>query len=186
MPADHRPDRTWATPSGPPRRQAGLMLETRVAVRTLAAAAWLAALAGCQRPAPTPPPPPPFNMAISLHELMTEVIDPNTDVVWAASGVMVDLHGEHDLSPKTDAAWTKVRDAAAVVVEGGNMLLLPDRIRPGKTWVRQAQALSTLGLAAMKAADEKDKDAMLRIGGDIHDVCEECHRVYVLGEPPKP
>jgi hypothetical protein len=147
------------------------------------AVATLAALAACQRPMPAPPP---FNTSLGLHDLMTHVIDPNTDAVWAASGVVVDLHGEHDLSPRTGAAWAKVHDAAAVVAESGNLLLLPGRARPGKTWIRQAQALSALGLAAMKAADAKDKAAMLRIGGDIHDACEECHRVYVLGETPKP
>ena len=157
-------------------------------VRTIAAAAavCLAGLAACQKPAPAAPPPPPFNTTIPLHDLMVHVVDPSTDVVWAASGIVVDLHGEHDLSPKTDAAWAKVHDAAAVVAESGNLLLLPGRVRQGKTWTGQAQKLSALGLAAMAAADAKDKGAMLRIGGDIHDACEECHRVYVLGEAPKP
>jgi hypothetical protein len=154
--------------------------------RVAIVAACLAGLAACQKPAPAPPPPPPFNTTISLHDLMEHVIDPSTDVVWAASGVVVDMRGEHDLSPKTDAAWARVHDAAMVVAESGNLLLLPGRLRPGKTWTIQAQKLSALGLEAMKAADEKDKGAMLRIGGDIHDVCEECHRVYVLGEAPKP
>ena len=158
----------------------------RDVVRLVAAAACLASLAACHQPAPATPPGPPFNTTIPLHDLMVHVIDPNTDVVWAASGVVVDMQGEHDLSPKTDAAWAKVHDAASVVAESGNLLLLPGRIRPGKTWTREAQTLSALGLAAMKATDEKDKGAMLRIGGDIHDACEECHRVYVLGEAPKP
>ena len=144
-------------------------------------------LAGCQKPTPPPPPPPPrFNTSVGLHDLMEHVIDPATDIVWAASGVMVDMKGEHDLSPQTPQAWAKVHDAAMVVAESGNLLLLPGRIRDGKTWTGQAGKLSALGLAAIKAADDKDKAAMLRIGGDIHDACEECHRVYVLGEPPKP
>ena len=144
----------------------------------------LLGLAACHGAAP--PAPSPFNTAIPLHDLMEHVIDPATDIVWGASGVMVDFEGEHDLSPKTDAEWAKVRDAAMVVAEGGNLLLLPGRAREGKTWTRQAQTLSALGLEAMKAASAHDKDAMLRIGGDIHDACEECHRVYVLGEAPKP
>jgi hypothetical protein len=154
--------------------------------RVIAAVACLAGLASCQKSTPPPPPPPPFDTTVSLHDLMEHVIDPNTDVVWAASGVMVDMRGEHDLSPKTDAAWAKVRDAATVVAESGNLLLLPGRLRPGKTWTGQAGKLSLLGLAAVKAAEDRDKGAMLRIGGDIHDACEECHRVYVLGEAPKP
>ena len=154
--------------------------------RLMVLMAGMASLAGCHKPATAPPPPPPYNTSIGLHDLMEHVIDPNTDLVWAASGVMVDMRGEHDLSPKTDAAWARVHDAAAVVAESGNLLLLPGRLRAGTTWTGQAWKLSSLGLAAMKAADAKDKGAMLRIGGDIHDACEECHRVYVLGEAPKP
>ena len=156
--------------------------------RDLIVAAGLILFAGCQRAAPPPVAAPPvvFNTTIPLRDLMEHMIDPATDVVWAASGTMVDFKGEHDLAPKTDAEWARVHDAAMVVAEGGNLLLLPGRIRPGVTWTRQAGRLSTLGLEAMKAADARDKAAMLRIGGDIHDACEECHRVYVLGEPPKP
>lgn len=152
--------------------------------------AGLASLAACQKP--TPPAPaahratPPFNTTLSLHDLMEHVIDPATDIVWGASGIMVDMKGEHDLSPKTPQGWAVVRDAAALVAESGNLLLLPGRVRDGKTWTGQAGRISTLGLAAMKAADEKDKDALLRIGGHLHDACEECHRVYVLGEPARP
>ena len=152
-------------------------------IRPMVLSGCLLGLAACQKPTP---PPPTFNTSLSLHDLMEHVIDPSTDIVWAASGVMVDMQGEHDLSPKTPEAWAGVHDAAAVVAESGNLLLLPGRLRPGVTWIRQAAKLSNLGLAAMKAADAKDKDAMLRIGGDIHDACEECHRVYVLGEAPKP
>jgi hypothetical protein len=163
------------------------MREPSILAICLAGLVGLTELAGCQKPAPPPPPPPPpFNTTIGLHDLMEHVIDPATDIVWAASGVMVDMKGEHDLSPQTPQAWAKVHDAAMVVAESGNLLLLPGRIRDGKTWTGQAGKLSALGLAAIKAADDKDKGAMLRIGGDIHDACEECHRVYVLGEPPKP
>src|SRR5579862_5656318 len=123
----------------------------------VAAGLALTGLAGCQKPPLPAPPPPPYNTTIGLHDLMEHVIDPSTDVVWAASGVMVDFQGEHDLSPKTPEAWAKVHDAAAVVAESGNLLLLPGRLRDGKTWLRQAGKLSTLGLEAMKAADTKDK-----------------------------
>ena len=154
------------------------------------ALATLALLAGCQQPKPAAqvpaPAPPPFDVSIPLHELMEHVLEPQTDIVWSASGVVVDFKGEHDISPKTDEAWAKVHDAAMVVAESGNLLLLPGRAREGKTWTQQAQSLTRLGLEAMKASDAKDKDAMLRIGGDLHDACEECHRVYVLGEKPKP
>ena len=157
-----------------------------MSTRGIIMAAALTCLAACGRPPPAAPPPPPFNLGIGLHDLMEHVIDPATDVVWAASGTMVDFKGEHDLSPKTAAAWARTHDAAMVVAESGNLLLLPGRVRSGETWTGQARKLSSLGLEAVKAADTRDKAAILRIGGDIHDACEECHRVYVLGEAPKP
>jgi hypothetical protein len=156
-----------------------------MAARWIAIAAALGCLAGCSRSAPLEPSPP-YNTSISLHGLMENVLDPTADVVWGASGTMVDFEGEHDLSPRTDDAWARVHDSAVLLAESGNLLLLPGRLQPGKTWTGQAQKLSLLGIEAMRAADARDKAALLRIGGDIHDACEECHRVYVLGEPPKP
>lgn len=156
-----------------------------MAARWIAVAAALACLAGCSRSAP-PEPPPPYNTSIDLQDLMEHVFDPTAEVVWGASGTMVDFEGEHDLSSRTEDAWAKVHDGAMLLAESGNLLLLPGRLQPGKAWTAQAQKLSMLGIEAMRAVDARDKAALLRIGGDIHDACEECHRVYVLGEPPKP
>jgi hypothetical protein len=156
-----------------------------MAARWIVMAAALGCLAGCSRSTP-PEPSQPYDTSIKLRDLMEHVMDPTADVVWGASGTMVDFEGEHDLSPKTDDDWAKVHDSAMLLVESGNLLLLPGRLQPGKTWTGQAQKLSMLGIEAMRAADARDKAALLRIGGDIHDACEECHRVYVLGEPPKP
>ena len=144
----------------------------------------LGCLAGCSGSTP-PEPAPPYNIGITMQDLMEHVIEPTADVVWGAAGTMVDFAGEHDLGPRNDDEWEKVRDGAMLLVESGNLLLLPGRLQPGKTWTGQAQKLSMLGSDAMRAADARDKAALLRIGGDIHDACEECHRVYVLGEPPR-
>jgi hypothetical protein len=142
--------------------------------------------AGCSKPAPPAPPPPAFNTTIPVHDLMEDVVEPNADVVWHASGAIVDFKGTHDLSPTTDAGWATVHNSAAVVAEAGNLLLIPGRARPGKTWTIKAEKLTELGLEAMRATDARDKDAMLRIGGELDDTCDGCHEVYVLGEPPKP
>jgi hypothetical protein len=156
-----------------------------MAARWIVMAAALGCLAGCTR-SMSPEPSQPYNTGINLRDLMEHVMDPTAAAVWGASGTMVDFEGEHDLSPKTDDEWTKVHDSAMLLVESGNLLLLPGRLQPGRTWTGQAQKLSMLGIEAMRATDARDKAALLRLGGDIHDACEECHRVYVLGEPPKP
>jgi hypothetical protein len=142
-----------------------------------------ALLASCSKPAP---PAPAYDTTIPVHDLMEDVVEPNADAVWHASGAIVDFQGVHDLSPTTDAGWQDVRNHASVVAEAGNLLLIPGRARPGKAWATQAHAMTQLGLQAVKAADAKDKDAMLRIGGELDGVCDGCHEVYVLGEPEKP
>ena len=151
--------------------------------RWLIVAASALALAACAKPTSTPTP---YDTSISTHDLMTDVVEPNADAVWHASGAIVDFQGEHDLSPTTDAGWADVRGHAAVIAEAGNLLLLPGRMRPGPTWTAKAHALTELGLEAVKAAKTKDKDAMLRIGGELDGVCDECHEVYVEGQPGKP
>jgi hypothetical protein len=155
----------------------------------LAAGAAVLLLAACAKPAPAPAaagPAPSYDVSIPLKDFMLRVLDPATDVVWGASGVMVDFKGEHDLSPKTDEEWSKLHDAAMVVAESGNLLQLPGRARDGVTWNREAHRVTTFGLEWIKAIDARDKEGVTRIGGDIHAACEECHRVYVLGEAPKP
>lgn len=146
----------------------------------------VAALGACSKPAQRAIAPSPYDTTIPVHDLMVDVVEPNADAVWKASGAIVDLKGVHDLAPTTDAGWAAVHDNAAVVAEAGNLLLLPGRTRPGRTWTRQAHALTELGLAAMKATSAKDEAAMLRIGGELDGACDGCHEVYVLGEPEKP
>jgi hypothetical protein len=147
--------------------------------------ALLALLGACSKPA-QPPAPPPYDTSLSVHDLMVDVVEPNADAVWKASGAIVDFKGVHDLAPTTEAGWAAVHDNAAVVAEAGNLLLLPGRARSGNTWSRQAHVLSELGLEAMKATNAKDEAAMLRIGGELDGACDGCHEVYVLGEAAKP
>src|ERR1700730_13772249 len=67
-----------------------------MAARWIVMAAALGCLAGCSRSTP-PEPSQPYNTSIKLRDLMEHVMDPTADVVWGASGTMVDFEGEHDL-----------------------------------------------------------------------------------------
>src|SRR5271167_1862773 len=110
--------------------------------RITAGAALIGLVAACSKPPPPPAPPPPFNTTIPVHDLMEDVVEPNADVVWHASGAIVDFKGTHDLSPTTAAGWDAVRNSAAAMAETGNLLLIPGRAQPGKTWTIQAQKLT--------------------------------------------
>jgi hypothetical protein len=138
------------------------------------------ALAACQKTAEAPPPP--YNVELGTKDLMKHAIDPAADIVWAASGYVVDEKGTTDLSPTTAQGWATVANNAAIVAELSNTLMLPGRSPGEPEWNAFANRLHDTAMAAMRAADARDKAGLLRTGSDIFLACTACHKRYVLGE----
>ncbi|MDP3854758.1 hypothetical protein [Phenylobacterium sp.] len=136
-------------------------------------------LAACSEAEPTGPA---FNTQNGVHEIMEHVLDPAADAVWGGSGYVITAAGEQDLSPTTPEGWQAVENGAAVVAEAGNLLMLPGRGPDEPQWAAYSRKLSEAGLAAMKAAQAKDKQAVFDTGGKIYEVCVACHQRYM----PKP
>jgi mono/diheme cytochrome c family protein len=113
-----------------------------------------------------------------MHDLMAAVLDPATDVIWGAAGEVITVEGARDLAPTTDEGWVLVRNAAAVVAESGNLLMLPGRERNSEDWREYSQALTRLGVLTMAAADAKDDAAIFDLGGQLYNVCVACHQSY--------
>ena len=141
----------------------------------------LVVLAGssCSRPAPPPPPPPPFETVATPKELMNAVLDPAVDVIWDAVGWVVTSEGTFEKAPATDDEWATIRASAIVLAESGNLLMIGSRSGGSPEWIAQAQALIDHSKRAVQAVDKKDKDALFTIGGDIYDVCTNCHRQFM-------
>src|SRR5215467_3446905 len=117
--------------------------EGKKAMRACALMATALVLCGCGRaveqhavaPARKPPA---FNTELSMKDLMNHAIDPASDVVWAASGTVVDEQGTTDLSPKTKSGWKSVANNAAVLSELANVLMLPGRAPAEPEWNKYA------------------------------------------------
>lgn len=139
-------------------------------------AACLALLAGC---AAEPPPAP--KTALAMKDFMERVIDPAADVFWLSSGTIITAAGESSRAPTTEAGWEAAVNAAATVLEGGNLLAMPGRARDQKEWIAYAQELSEAAAAGMKAAQAKDAKGVFDTGGRIYLACRSCHMKYVLG-----
>ncbi|HEY4941821.1 MAG TPA: hypothetical protein VII56_10365 [Rhizomicrobium sp.] len=151
--------------------------------RWLVLAAGVLALAGCQKKAEAPASAPvPYKIEISTKDLMKHAIDPAADIVWAASGYVVDEKGTTDLSPTTPAGWTIVENNAAIVAELSNTLMLPGRSPGEPQWNGFANRMHDAAMAAMRAAQNRDKAGLLHTGSDIFLACTACHKRYVLGE----
>lgn len=150
-----------------------------MAQRVCAALAALV-LMGCEPNAPQPPQP--FKTEVTMKDLMKHAIDPAADIVWAASGYVVDENGTTELSPKTAEGWSVVENNATIVAELSNALLIPGRSPEEPQWTQFAQQLHSAAMAAKRAAAAHDKSALLSTGGDIFAACTACHKRYVLGE----
>jgi hypothetical protein len=127
---------------------------------------------------PPPPPPPPFQTTVNMKDLMLNVIDPAADGVWDAVGTIATVEGVFEKFPSTDDEWALVRGYTIQLAEAGNLLMLPARSNGSPEWIADAQALIEQGQRAIKAAEAKDKDAIFTIGGDIYDVCTNCHKKF--------
>jgi hypothetical protein len=147
-------------------------------------ALWLVAglcLAACTPPEPEPKAE--FDLTLSVQELMAHVIDPAAQGVWSRAGWFIDASGESSLFPAIEAEWAAAENAAAMVVEGGNMLLLPSRVRvlaenDNGDWTKFAGVLSERALAVMAATEARDTQAMFDTGGELYQACVACHEKY--------
>ena len=137
----------------------------------LLAAACLLACAG-------DPEPPPFAAVADSRQLMLSVIEPAAEVYWDAVGVIMDEAGTHEFRPPSPEEWTAVENAAFVLAESGNLLLLEERAQGQGHWVAMSRAMIDVGRRAVEAAQARDADAVFEVGGDVYQVCTGCHAVY--------
>ena len=136
-----------------------------------------AACGGGEPPAPETP----FKPVADNFQMMEWILDPAADVIWGSVGWIIDANGQTELVPKTDEEWNAVRNAAAIVAEGGNLLMMPSRRIDDTDWVEFCQGLVDAAAEAIKAAEAKDKQALFDAGGRIYSVCAACHQQYLTG-----
>jgi hypothetical protein len=122
--------------------------------------------------------PPPFKPIVDTGALMESFIEPSADVIWLSVGTIVTAAGEEHIRPKTEEEWTKVKNAAVVVSEAGNLLMMEPRARDADEWMRLSKAMVDTGAEAIKAAEAKDPDAVFEAGAQIYAVCRNCHAKY--------
>lgn len=124
------------------------------------------------------PTPPPYRPVADVKTLMATVMEPAAEVYWDAVGIIVDEKGEQQLEPKSAEEWDAVRNAAFVVAESGNLLMMPSRAKDGGEWMAAAQLMVEAGQKAIRAAEARDKDAVFAVGADVYDACTNCHAKY--------
>jgi hypothetical protein len=82
--------------------------------------------------------------------------------------------------------WQQVENSAIAVAETANLILIPGRKCENGLPVpleqddyrKAAQGLADAGLAAYRAAQSKNLEAMVELSGTISDACATCHEKY--------
>jgi hypothetical protein len=121
---------------------------------------------------------PPFDTTVSVKDLMANVMEPAADVIWGSVGTIMTQEGTFEKAPASDDEWNQVKASAITLVETGNLLLIPARSGGDAEWVKLAQAMIAQSKRAIKAADDRDKEATFNIGADIYDSCTNCHKRF--------
>ncbi len=120
----------------------------------------------------------PFSEVADVKQLMVSVIEPAAEVYWDAVGSIIDLEGVHEFAPQTPEEWEAVRNAAFVIAESGNLLMMGSRVRDQEAWVAMSRAMIDAGERAIAAADAQIPEAVFDMGAEIYYTCSGCHTAY--------
>ncbi len=124
------------------------------------------------------PPPAVYKPIADVKQLMQAVVDPSADGVWESVATIFTQTGTGERRPRTEKEWAAVRSHAMTLAESGNLLMMPGRAKDGGDWMTFAKDLVETSAVALRAAEAKDVDGLLDVGGRIDEVCERCHKKY--------
>lgn len=143
----------------------------RLALALIPFSAVVAACAGAEAP--------PFRAVADNKLLMEAVMDPAADHIWASVGTIITAAGVEEIRPHSEEEWTAVRNAAVTVMESGNLMMMVPRARDGGEWMRISAAMIGKGDEIVRAAGAKDPEKIFSLGGELYDVCTNCHSKYM-------
>jgi hypothetical protein len=126
---------------------------------------------------------PQFKTVATTDQVMDAIIIPNAQSIWDA---VVYVDGKLVTAPKTDDDWYNLQMNAYAVAEAGNLLKIGQRVKDTEDWVKFSTALTDRSMEAVRAAERKDLQALLEAGGNVYNVCTDCHRKYVQADPNAP
>src|SRR5687768_8005996 len=103
--------------------------------RTRYASAFLFLLLAACSSEPEPEPTPAFEPVADVKQLMSTILEPAAEVYWDAVGWIIDTKGTTELKPANAEEWEAVRNAAFVMAESGNLLMMKGRAPNNDEWM---------------------------------------------------
>ena len=117
----------------------------------------------------------------SVKQIMKGITGPAATIVYNAVGETVTSKGTEARAPHTDEEWEAVGNAAAALIESGNLLMMGTRVVDRGEWLKQSQALVEAGKEALKAVQAKNAEGVFAAGEPVNLSCDNCHRRYQRG-----
>ena len=114
----------------------------------------------------------------TIKQIMNGIVMPDAYVIYEAVGTKSSAAGVEEIAPKNDEEWAKIANAAAAIIESGNLLLMGNRVVDKGDWIKMTHDFMEQGKLALKAAEAKDKDGIVSAGGDLNTTCDNCHAKY--------
>lgn len=139
-------------------------------------AAFSLALPGCTPDNPAER----WALSTDVQGVMASVLDPAADVYWDAVGWIVDEGGTTQIRPETLEDWEAVRNAAVVMAESANLLMLDGRALDQGPWIQLSRDFAMISQRAIRAAEQRDEQAVFDAGAEVYEACTACHASYAL------
>ena len=112
----------------------------------------------------------------SMSELMVHLIYPTSDAIFYIL----------TRTPTTTAEWGTLEGQALMLAESANLLMMPSRARGREQWIMDARLLLEVGEAALRAAQDRDVDALEKLNDPLYQSCVTCHRHFRSGYGRRP
>jgi hypothetical protein len=135
-------------------------------------------LAGLRGPAAAATPVPSGETVATIKEIMDGIVGPASDTVYKSVSIIVDEAGIHENYPRSEEEWDVVAASAAALAESGTLLMMGRRVVDEDRWPALVQAMVDSSLISKKAADDRDRDALLASGEALNESCDNCHQAY--------
>ncbi len=132
-------------------------------------------VAGCTGEAPERPVP-----VADMQELMVSVLEPAAEAYWDGVGEVLTEAGVHQFRPLTEEDWTSLRNAAFVLAESGNLMMMDGRARDRGDWMDHSRTMVEAGRLALDAVDRRNPDAVFDAGAEVYYACRDCHARYAV------
>jgi cytochrome c556 len=147
-----------------------------------------------------------------LRDVMHMIVESQAQVIFDSVAITVTEAGTQERQPQTEEDWDAVLHSAITLAEAANLLTTPGRpvARPEdmntsadpveltpaqiqekmtanpESWLKHAKNLQDVAMQAVKAATDKNVQALWNVGEPIDQACESCHLEFWYPDDVRP